>query len=588
MSTGRLDSEASADGARLLRAVEAWLDAAVNPRATRDALVEAIALAGGAVSGARELPWLRTALAEQVFALLQGGDGAARLAATSSRNVLLDWTEALLRLDGEVTRHERVALDELRSGQLSSDLALDVEAYAEASLEALQSAQRLVRVSAVARRALRDLDDGRRAARSLLALPLGAFEDVVLEGQGPSARETTADGPLPSQRDLTMRAEAVLAIARALFGLATVDSVSEAVAGVRAIAEQFGERCILALADSESGLVLHGANDLDGTVMELANGDLLAARALLTGACERRSIGADTPVIESQVARRLGAKSLCAIPMFAPDTVGVLYVAVSDAHFALQALAALAAPALRQPLRLRRLLDEADRSVRSRYEQRLREVVHEANNPLSVIHNYLHVLGSRLDEASEDREQLRLIGDEIRRTSDILRALVDAPAVTSVPDVSAAVASLNERVRDAVGLLEPALMREAGIELCLDLDEADVVPGPDDGRLRQILLNLLKNAVEAMADCGRIELGTRTSILLPAGPGFEITIADSGPGIEPELLEGLFAADTSTKGGGRGLGLGIVRQLVEELDGTVSIQSRIGHGTAFRLQFPRA
>ena len=137
MSTGRLDSEASADGARLLRAVEAWLDAAINPRATRDALLEAIALAGGAVSGARELPWLRTALAEQVFALLQGGDGAARLAATSSRNVLLDWTEALLRLDGEVTRHERVALDELRSGQLSSDLALDVEAYAEASLEAL-------------------------------------------------------------------------------------------------------------------------------------------------------------------------------------------------------------------------------------------------------------------------------------------------------------------------------------------------------------------------------------------------------------------------------------------------------------------
>ena len=586
MSTGHLEADAAPRVADLLRTAEAWLDMAVSPRATADVLLEAIVSAGGSDRGARELPRLRTALAEQVHALLAEHDGAARMAAAYSNSKRLEWTSALLELDGEVTAHEQVALEELKAGNPRSDLAFDVESFADASLESLMGAQRLVRVHAVCRRALRDLEDGRRAARNLLDLPLGAFEEVVL-ASADAQRADDDDLPL-SKHELLARAESMLAIARELFGVASVDSVGAVVAGVQAAAEQFGERCHIALADGMRGLTLQGAADLDGTTMNLDAGDLLAARALASGSAEIRPVADGMPVIDRQIARRLGTDTLCAIPMFSADVVGVLFVAASETQFAARALAALAAPALRQPLRLERMLEDADRSVRSRYEQRLREVVHEANNPLSVIHNYLHVLGSRLDDASDDREQLRLIGDEIRRTSDILRALVDAPAVSVPPIATAPAATLNARVRDAIGLLEPTLMREAGIELHLDLDQADVVPGPDDGRLRQILLNLLKNAVEAMADGGRIELATRTSILLPAGPGFEITITDSGPGIDPDSLPGVFTAGASTKGEGRGLGLGIVRQLVEELDGTVSVQSRLGSGTTFRLQFPSA
>ena len=101
-----------------------------------------------------------------------------------------------------------------------------------------------------------------------------------------------------------------------------------------------------------------------------------------------------------------------------------------------------------------------------------------------------------------------------------------------------------------------------------------------------MLLNLLKNAVEAMPEGGRIVLATHTSLANSSGPGFEISITDSGAGIPPDLLRGLFARGTSTKGVGRGLGLGIVRQRVEALGGSVSAQSRPGRGTTFRLLFP--
>jgi signal transduction histidine kinase len=467
-------------------------------------------------------------------------------------------------------------------------LAEDVELYADEDVEALVDAHRLVRVVAVARRAARDAAQGRDAARDLLGLPVRALDALgavpLTEASGPG------DGITASRPELEARLARFADTERALAALDGELDAGSIVAEIGRIADTLlGARAGLALALQEDRLAIRGLAGLDDVSIDAASDRALAARALTLGVAEQTVVGTGDVVVDRQIARRLEADEVLALPMFAPEPVGVLILPAAVDPFGARALAALAAPRLWLPLGVGRRLDAAGRDVHSRYEQRLREVVHEANNPLSVIHNYLHILGARLDDENASREQLRLIGDEIRRTSEILQARVEIPTAPGAQGATTSEGvrvSLGALVRDVVGLLEPALMDAAGIELALDLDPADARPALDGARLRQVLLNLLKNSVEAMPEGGRILVATRTALVTASGPGFEITITDSGPGIPPELLPELFSVGTSTKGSGRGLGLGIVRRLVEELGGSISAQSRPGSGTTFRLVFP--
>ncbi|HSG91666.1 MAG TPA: ATP-binding protein [Pseudomonadales bacterium] len=489
---------------------------------------------------------------------------------------------------------ERQALAMLGSGGAAeSPLEHDIRDFASASIEALADAQRMVRLAAVVRRIVED-DGAELAARRLLQI--GDAEFVALRG-----RAQAAAAPVPMARE-GLGAE-VLRARWALHGallqdLAVLDRSLDAddfVAQLGKVAERrLRVRACVALQATvradESSLLLLGCADLSGTRLALEAQRSLAAESLLAGEPVFQDAQGDVAVIDRQIHRRLEAGSLVAVPMFAAGPVGVLLVDGRTDRYAALALAAHAAPALAMLVDLRARLQELDVSFRSRYEQRLREVVHEANNPLSVIHNYLHLLGSRLDDESAGKEQLRRIGDEIRRTGDIIGALVDIPGQVEAQGAAhgqgAAAVDLNRLVTDVVGLLEPALMDAASIRLETDLDLESPMLAVDSGRLRQVLLNLLKNSVEAMPDGGSLKLVTRASVVTDRGPGVEIRITDSGPGIPPDLLADLFVAGSSTKGAQRGLGLHIVRRLVEELDGIISAESSSA-GTSFRILLPR-
>ncbi len=585
---GAPDAAGGPDAQLRARAAEV-LDLAVRPRLAADALppfVEGLlrksaSLAPGAAAPAE----LRLALATAAGMLLDADEPQALLAGLAFLQRRATLVRAVLDCLGDATVVETNTLEELERGAASSTLAEEALAFAEAPLEALRDAQRLVRVVSVATRAAKDADAGRQAARALLELPVGAFEELLDRSWTDEA--TDPGVPAPSREVLAARIAVLLRLQRRLAVLDGETDARRRRARILAFAAEVLEApAALALAELEDRLVLHGPADLEGTQLTQAGGASLAARALHAAEASTESAGEGAPVVDRQIARRLGSDALHAVPMFAPEAVGVLLVPAAADAFAARALAALAAPGLWLPIRFERRVEEAGRTVQSRYERRLREVVHEANNPLSVIHNYLHVLGARLDDETTSREQLRLIGDEIGRTSEILRALVDAPAQ---PDGRRAVqpgASLHALVGDVLALLEPSLMADAGIELVTEFDATDVMLALDTAQLRQVLLNLLKNAVEAMPEGGRIVLATQTALETASGPGFEISITDSGAGIPPDSLEGLFGRGASSKGEGRGLGLGIVRQLVEALGGSVSAQSRPGRGTTFRLVFP--
>jgi signal transduction histidine kinase len=582
-------------GAALLRLVREALDLAAEPvldpaRARRllGRLLPAVAreIADGGAGA------LRSGLVTAASTLLAEEPGVrlATIRSLGSRAARLDWLAA--RCLPEPAEAEVRALERLAEGDEPAPLegpgarlAMEARSYADAPVESLLDAHRVIRLFAVVRRLEQEPGSGPAAAQRLLGLgedELAALPEPEIASSG-DAVEPDTRAMLQSWCDLHV------ASARAVAGLPALAGAPE----VRALAERLlAGPVALARVEGEDGLALCGLEDLEGQLLVRDGRRSLAAAALAEGLPAEHATIAEAPVIDRQIASRLGGEGLRAVPMYGPDPLGVLLAPTTTDPHRLAVVAVHLAPALTPGVLLTGRLEEQGRRLRTRQERRVREVIHEVNNPLSVVRNYLHVLGSRLEGSHIDgespREQLRRIGDEIRRAGEILRTLLDTPESAQGEGAAGdpGRVSLNELVADVTALLEPALLEDAEVRLELDLDRAAPELTLDAGRLRQVLLNLLKNAVEAMPEGGEVRVVTRTGVATAAGSGVEIRVSDTGPGIPPEQLPELFVPGRSTKGRSRGLGLHIVGRLVEELGGSISAESRPDSGTRFRILLP--
>jgi signal transduction histidine kinase len=136
-------------------------------------------------------------------------------------------------------------------------------------------------------------------------------------------------------------------------------------------------------------------------------------------------------------------------------------------------------------------------------------------------------------------------------------------------------------------------LRARRVQLVVDVDAELPTLRVDAGQIRQALLNLIRNAAEAMPDGGAIRLEAR---LVPAAPqlpspsapppSVEVTVSDTGAGVAPEDLERVFEPFYTSKQGGTGLGLAISREIAMEHGGTLTCESVSGKGTTFRLTLP--
>ena len=206
-------------------------------------------------------------------------------------------------------------------------------------------------------------------------------------------------------------------------------------------------------------------------------------------------------------------------------------------------------------------------------------VAHEINNPLGVILGYVTLLRREVQLA--DREELRIIEDEVRQSLSIVAGLLDLarPVRLDRSDVD-----LREVGREAASRLEEA-GRTEGIDIRFR-DNAIARVQADEGKVRQIVFNLLLNAVEAVREPDA------------AAPIVEITwcekngfawlqIDDHGPGIRPDVLERLFEPFFTTRSKGHGLGLAIARTLARAHGGDVHLEPRpAGTGTRASLSLP--
>jgi two-component system sensor kinase FixL len=216
-------------------------------------------------------------------------------------------------------------------------------------------------------------------------------------------------------------------------------------------------------------------------------------------------------------------------------------------------------------------------------------ISHEINQPLTAIVNYLNTgLFIALEGYSEDgfveaEEMMRKASEQALRAGNIVRRLREFVG----KDNGERTVERAERLVDAAIALALIDARSSGIAVNRreGADEARVEV--DVVQIQQVLVNLLRNAVEAMRG-GPSESGPGLTIATASKPGVvEISVADNGPGIEPAMLGRLFEPFVTTKTKGLGMGLSVCRRLIEAHGGTIEAQSEPGCGATFRVTLPQ-
>jgi signal transduction histidine kinase len=330
------------------------------------------------------------------------------------------------------------------------------------------------------------------------------------------------------------------------------------------------------------------AADVD---IHLDSSSSLIAEALRSGEVRTVIDRADLSVGDRQLLRRMSSEEVQCLPVRSgAENLGVLLMAADDDvdyEFALDLyLQALAqrltgfGPAAVEQDQVRR--------YRQREEKRLRELVHEVDNPLSVVQNYLHILQMRLQHDASASEQLEMIGAELGRATQIIQRARELPPISEGEGDTRVVLAefdVNELAR-RVQELHLGYAADHDVDLDLVIRPGSVILRSDEQRLAQILNNLVRNAIEA-ASGESVTIGTDTGVFREGREGVEVYVTDTGPGLPRAVLERLADPKESSKGGDHaGLGLHIVHRLVSELGGNIDVRTASGQGTSFSLFLP--
>jgi signal transduction histidine kinase len=204
-------------------------------------------------------------------------------------------------------------------------------------------------------------------------------------------------------------------------------------------------------------------------------------------------------------------------------------------------------------------------------------IAHEIRNPLATIGGFAHAIGSRPMPEERVRDNAKIIYDEVRRLERMLSGIMDFSRPAHPVPVRQ---SLNAAVERTARMLAEQLTPGVKVEFLPD-SEAPLAAF-DAGQIEQVLINLVRNAAEAMGDVGgnvRITTVARDAAAV-------ISIADDGPGIPGDVQERIFEPFFTTKKGGTGLGLAVCRQIIAEHGGEMRVESGAGKGTTFSVVLP--
>jgi signal transduction histidine kinase len=462
-------------------------------------------------------------------------------------------------------------------------------AFRSAAINLLEDAEVNLRIFAVVDRYdPRDLSIAQEAAGLLLGMAPAEFQAALRRAEQAltlACQDLPIDGsPDEPAPDRVLQRLRVLSAGSMVRGMVASGERLE-------VAHELASRLLfraapsLLIFDAESARLT--APDASGPVISVASSSSAIARAFRDLTRAQFVDSAASSVADRQWLRRLRSETAFAIPVGDRGadgypgadgySVGVLLYGVDDeadadsetligqyAHelaFSCRTLDARAR-ALTDPLTL----------FRERTEAKLRELVHEANNPLSIVQNYLHILELTVSDRAQAVDQVRAMGAELRRVSDLIARMRRATE-EGVPAEDAEAIRKRHELFDLSALL------------------LIVPPGPlmvqsDADQVAQIVTNVLKNALES----GRghqVRVEGIGAAFRDGREGVYVVVSDTGPGIPREVIARLGQPQPSTKGGDHmGVGLQVVQRLVAALGGSIDVRPGTEQGTSFGIFLP--
>jgi HD-like signal output (HDOD) protein/signal transduction histidine kinase len=373
------------------------------------------------------------------------------------------------------------------------------------------------------------------------------------------------------------------------------------------------QKVIFFLIDLEDGLLkaqeVKSAKETDfpqGLIMNVLYSDSLIAQSIQRNVLlsSFHSSGTSRPaILDEQILHLLESEGIMSIPLtHSGEKIGAMVIGLEASDepsllrqeklltlFSAQASAALYINRF-HALQTKKITTER----LSAMTDFARKVVHETNNPLGIIKNYLRILSTCLDKASPAQQDLHIIGEEIDRISRILKRLSDFSKAGAVHKT---VLDLNAVLGDMIRVLHQSFPESYQIKIHEDLKPTVPMIYSDRDALKQIFINLMKNAVEALNGRGNIYVATDfmpgiTDIAGKQVPFYgkdqvKIVISDDGPGIPPDVSERLFEPYVSTKGEKHsGIGLSVVYNMIKELGGSITYGNAAGRGASFTILLP--
>ena len=228
----------------------------------------------------------------------------------------------------------------------------------------------------------------------------------------------------------------------------------------------------------------------------------------------------------------------------------------------------------------KRLLDQTIQSEKLAEVGRLTAgIAHEINNPLAMVAYATELLKREKPLSNFQEEMLEKIEMEVERLKSLTGGLL---SFSSNRETQCRLVNLNDLIDEVLKLLRFELQRKS-IQLDIEFSDIPVITA-DPNKLKQVIINLVMNAVHAMQGQGRIVLRTALNM----NGTLELQVEDNGPGIAPELREQIFAPFFTTKpeGEGTGLGLYICQNIINGHGGSITLDSQPEVGTIFRVNLP--
>ena len=364
----------------------------------------------------------------------------------------------------------------------------------------------------------------------------------------------------------------------------------------------FGKRSpILLHANNEALQVLDPAHDTARATavaeldLRLSDETSVVALAMRTQTSTSHFPGRDVPGRSTRdwhIARWLDSAGILCLPWQADGERGVgvlgidesLDIAPDEQSLMLSLVSHAAACQVRHAQR-----QAADAQLlataRAEHLAKARRITHEVNSPLTVIKSYLGIISQRDSADTALVGELSQVSKEIDRIGALLRRMSDPDTA----EVAAPTAELGELVRQLQQVYGDALFSSRKRELDVRIPRGLPAVAMPASALKQVVLNLMRNAAEALPEGGRLSISSPGVLMADGVPSLELRLVDNGPGLPDARLGRLFSPQPSQKGEARqGIGLSIVNDLLRQSGAYTLCRSQKDAGTSFQIFIPLA